>query len=334
MPILRSAVGSLIREVEITLPYTADDGTTAQRAIGSFGIAGRVLLSSLKSVSSTEEAFDATLSYGPTASFEVPDDQHMAPTAVLTGVKSTMVFEVLGLNERIVSAADVSLVLESGVETISLIIKTILGSSNDVLRVLAELDLLDGRVGVFDATFYVRAELVAARNKAVEAGLSLPGPASISPYTGDDAFIRFVTVSAGPTSGGTNVEVDIGGKFLITGDVRVSMRDQTSVQLPDVYWTSRPGGTSVYFKTIPWVAGIARIEIDAGADSKVLMLLRLSSFSQGMETKRDFHLLLGCLGYRLMYQARSFKSMWARVLSKSRISYFKAPITSSTFMHL
>jgi len=267
LPILHGGV----REVLITLPDTGNDGSTMHRAIGSFGIAGRVMLSSLKKVSSAEEAFDASFSYGPILPFDVPDDQHVGPAAVLTKAKSTMVFEVLGLNERIVSAADISLVLSSGQETITLGSATILGSSDDILRVMAELDLLDGHEGVFDANFYVRGEFVATRKNALQAGLTLPGPVSLI-YTGDDAFIRFATVSAGPMSGGTNVEVDIGGNFPVTGAVTVSMKEETSVLLTDVFWTSRPGSTTVYFKTMPWVSGIARIEIEASLDKKVLML--------------------------------------------------------------
>jgi len=96
------------------------------------------------------------------SAFESPDDQETGPAGVLTSQVSLMVFEVAGLNERIISAADVKLVIvRDGVDE-ELVLRSaiILSSSADTLRMVAQLDLLDRQTGVFHAKFYVRNEVV------------------------------------------------------------------------------------------------------------------------------------------------------------------------------
>jgi len=269
-----------VRNVEVKMSYEASGFTgdgTGTIAIGSFGVSGRVLLSALKPVSSAEVALDEILSYGPMSTFESPDDQETGPAGVLTSQVSLMVFEVAGLNERIISAADVKLVMvRDGVDE-ELVLRSaiILSSSADTLRMVAQLDLLDGQTGVFHAKFYVRNEVVATRNSAVQAGLSMPAPASIAPYTTDAAYIRFANVTSGPTSGGTFVEVDLGGNFHPGAGLTVSMKGEANVPLSLSHWTNEAGKTVVYFKTSAWAQGIARIQIadkGSGSITKVVML--------------------------------------------------------------
>ena len=266
----------LLRCLTPTLPIGVENVTIRLNdlvAIGLFRVSGNVLLSALKPVSSSADVFSVNLPYGPMPEIGGPSDEVTGPAVVLSKKISLVVFEVSGLNERIEAPADVklALILPPDSKEVDLDTKIVLSTSMEFLRMSAELDLMDGQTGLFDVKFYLRGESVARRNRAVRGVLSLPEQVDIAPYTGD-AFIRFANVTSGPASGGTSVEVEIGGNFpQVTYPGRGLPRDAYSLtvsingtlQLENIYWSSAPGKTVVYFSTLPWVSGIAQIEIKA-----------------------------------------------------------------------